>query len=212
MISDEFKAKRFLYVELERAARPLLEQLATESGIAVALIEGRVKAETSFDEKISRSDKEGKYQCLEDVTDICGLRVVLYTAGDCQTIIAAIRENFSVDENNSIVKGKDFEEDRFGYSSTHLIASLLPERVELFEFRKLAKLKMEIQIRTVLQHAWAVLDWRLRYKTEKETPRELRRKLYRVSALLEAADDTFWDLLQRSEGLHSRYGRCDRPR
>ena len=118
---------------------------------------------------------------------------------------AAISNNFDIDYTNSIIKGADCAEDRFGYLSTHLIASLPEVRVNLFEFRHLAGLKMEIQIRTVLQHAWAVLDWKLRYKTENEVPKELRRKLFRISALLEAADDAFSDLQKSANSLRAEY-------
>jgi putative GTP pyrophosphokinase len=205
MIADEFKEKRHLYERLALAVRPLLERLALENKIEVAVIEQRVKEQDSLESKIARPDKAGKYHKLDDITDLCGLRIVLFTNEDCKVMSDAISENFAIDSANSIIKGVDYEEDRFGYLSTHLIAALPRARLNLFEFRQLANLKMEIQIRTVLQHAWAVLDWKLRYKTEREVPRELRRKLFRISALLEAADDAFSDLLYLAKDLRAEY-------
>jgi ppGpp synthetase/RelA/SpoT-type nucleotidyltranferase len=206
MIVDDFEAKRRLYEQLASAVRPLLEQLAAENKISVALVEHRVKERDSLSQKIARPDKADKYNSLEDITDLCGLRIVLYTNEDCEVMTKAIREHFDIDDDNSVIKGADYEEDRFGYLSTHLIALLPQARTNLFEFRHLAKLKMEIQIRTVLQHAWAVLDWKLRYKSESEVPKEFRRKLYRISALLEAADDAFSELQQSVESLRTEYG------
>jgi ppGpp synthetase/RelA/SpoT-type nucleotidyltranferase len=205
MISDDFESKKPLYERLAKAVRPLLEQLATENKIAVALVEHRVKEQDSLEQKIGRPDKSGKYNKLEDITDLCGLRIVLFTNEDCELMATAIRNNFDIDDANSIIKGSDFEEDRFGYLSTHLVASLPQTRTKLFEFRHLANLKMEIQIRTVLQHAWAVLDWKLRYKSEIEVPKEFRRRLFRISALLEAADDAFSDLQCSVKNLRDEY-------
>lgn len=205
MIPDDFKEKRHLYEKLAEAVHRLLEQLAEDNHISIALVEHRVKQQDSLEKKNARPDKLDKYKHLEDVTDLCGLRVVLFTNEDCEAMTAAIRKNFKIDEPNSNVKGSNYEEDRFGYLSTHLVASLPETRTDLFEFRNLAKLKMEIQVRTVLQHAWAVLDWKLRYKSEREVPKELRRKLFRISALLEAADDAFSDLLHLVENLRAEY-------
>lgn len=205
MIAEEFKRRRYLYEQLVRAVRPLLQRLAADHGVEVALIEDRVKEQDSLEHKIGRPDKAGKYEKLDDITDLCGLRIVLFTNEDCVVMSEAISQNFTIDLENSVVKSDSYSDDRFGYLSTHLIASLPQNRVALFEFRHLADLKMEIQIRTVLQHAWAVLDWKLRYKTEKEVPRELRRKLFRISALLEAADEAFSDLQLSAVNLRSEY-------
>jgi putative GTP pyrophosphokinase len=65
----------------------------------------------------------------------------------------------------------------------------------------LVNLKAEIQVRTVLQHAWAAVSHKLQYKVNSEVPIELQRKLFRISALLELADDEFLGLKQNQENL-----------
>ncbi|WP_236037383.1 GTP pyrophosphokinase [Belnapia arida] len=202
---DDFRAARSRYEKLEQALKPLLTNLALHNNISLLPIESRVKEIESFSEKIARPDKVGKYNCVEDITDLCGLRIVTYSIADCHKMICAIRSNFIVDENNSVDKSITHDVDRFGYQSIHLVVSISEERSKLFEFQNLSRLKAEIQVRTVLQHAWASLDWKLRYKSEIEAPIEIRRKLYRVSALLEAADDTFSDLLRITSDLRKNY-------
>ena len=60
-------------------------------------------------------------------------------------------------------------------------------------------------MRTVLQHALAAIDHKLRYKAAYEVPRNLRRQLFRLSALLELADLDFSDPKLRSEKLSDQY-------
>jgi hypothetical protein len=62
-------------------------------------------------------------------------------------------------------------------------------------------LKAEIQIRTVLQHAWAAISHKLQYKREDDVPAPLRRKLFRLSALFELADDEFISLREASSSV-----------
>src|SRR5262249_29178365 len=121
-IASDFAAKRQLYEQLAKAVRPLLEQLAAENNIPVALVEHRVKEQESLERKVIRPDKAGKYKDLVDITDLCGLRIVLYTNEDCEAMTKAVRDNFDIDDVNSIIKGANYEDDRFGYLSTHLIA------------------------------------------------------------------------------------------
>lgn len=53
------------------------------------------------------------------------------------------------------------------------------------------KLICEIQVRTVLQDAWAIIDHHLIYKQESDVPKILRRKLNSLAGLIETADDQF---------------------
>lgn len=81
--------------------------------------------------------------------------------------------------------------DRFGYLSLHFIARLSDGRVELVEYRRFKGLRFEIQIRSILQHAWAEIEHDLGYKSASGVPAEVRRRFARVSGLLELADSEF---------------------
>lgn len=202
---EEFDSKRATYERLQAALEALLTRAAADIGVTIFRIEGRVKSRDSIQEKLSRPEKAGKYETLADMTDLCGIRLVAFDSDACTKLIAAVRQHFSVDEINSVDKSGELEDDRFGYTSTHLVVSLPPARAEFFEYRDLVGLTAEIQIRTVLQHAWAVLDHNLRYKSKIEAPKELRRKLFRISAMLEAADEAFLDINKMSEQIRAEY-------
>jgi hypothetical protein len=86
-----------------------------------------------------------------------------------------------------------------------LLVSHHKEREKLAEHTAFSGLKAELQIRTVLQHAWAVLDRKLRYNNEEDIPRQVRRKLFRISALLEIADENFSEIDKIVSDLREQY-------
>lgn len=172
----------------------LCKTILQADGIEIAALESRTKTTESFRDKICRPEKIGKYKNLDDVTDLSGVRLILFLKADCDRAVKLLSDSFLMDVENSSNKADFIDPDRFGYLSSHLILSYNKDRSKLIEFAPFKDLKAEIQIRTVLQHAWSAIDWRLRYKSEVEVPKPLRRKLYRISALLEIADDEFASL------------------
>ena len=83
------------------------------------------------------------------------------------------------------------EADQFGYRSTHFIVKIKSEWLKAPNYRNLENLKAEIQIRTVLMHAWAEIEHKLAYKKKSHIPDIFRRKFSRLSAKLEEADKQF---------------------
>lgn len=57
-------------------------------------------------------------------------------------------------------------------------------------------MKCEIQIRSVLQHAWAEIEHDIGYKSEITIPKEMRRSFSRIAGLLEIADKEFDSIRQ----------------
>jgi len=82
----------------------------------------------------------------------------------------------------------------FGYRSNHLIIKIKKDWTKTPNYRGLENLKVELQIRTILMHAWAEIEHKLAYKKAEHIPRELRRKFSRVSAILEEADEQFQEI------------------
>lgn len=87
----------------------------------------------------------------------------------------------------------------------------------LAEWRQYAGIPAEIQVRTALQHAWAAVQHKLDYKSSIEAPLELRRRLFRLSALFELADEQFSELRDARARIEADYtadvrkGRLDLP-
>lgn len=204
-LSDQFRDKRKLYIDFTKSLGQLLKDLLGSVSIDVMPLETRTKTHSSFNDKVAREDKLGKYHCLEDITDLCGIRIITYLREEQTRISTLILDNFDVDAANSIDKEEDLPDDRFGYRSIHFVVTLKEDRTKLPEFARFKGLKAEIQVGTVLQHAWAAIDWKFRYKSEEEAPKELRRRLFRISALLEAADDDFSFLSEKLVQVRKEY-------
>ena len=63
---------------------------------------------------------------------------------------------------------------------------------EIGEADKFKNIKIELQIRTVIQDAWSMLDHKIKYKNS--IPQNLKRRINRLSALFEIADDEFLNI------------------
>lgn len=192
------------YVQFATSMADLLVALLKAKNIDYVGISSRAKDIDSFAEKIGRDGKDYA-DPMRDVTDLCGVRVVSYDESDVALIGDAIRENFVVSDRRSVDKARELDPDKFGYLSVHFVVSLTEQRASLPEYQPFQGMWFELQVRTALQHAWAALDHKLRYKATTDVPRELRRRLYRISALLELADAEFRRLGADASGIRSQY-------
>jgi ppGpp synthetase/RelA/SpoT-type nucleotidyltranferase len=141
-------------------------------------------------EKVRREGKE--YKKFSDVTDLSGVRIICYYKDDVDKVAEIIKENFLVHHELSIDKREILDPDRFGYLSLHYVVELPQERVKLKEYARFKNLLCEVQIRTILQHAWAEIEHDLGYKSHIEVPRDIHRRFCRLAGLLELGDDEFY--------------------
>lgn len=188
-IMSEYHKKYDVYCDFCHCVERLIGVSLAQKGIVVHSITSRIKEAKSLEKKIEK--KRDKYSSLEDLTDIAGIRIITYFEDDADIISKIIKEEFSIDEDNSIDKRAILDPDRFGYLSVHYVIALRSGRVALPEYRKYAGCKVEIQIRSILQHAWAEIEHDLGYKSKVAIPREIRRNFSRLAGLLEIADQEF---------------------
>ena len=107
---------------------------------------------------------------------------------DREKIEEIIEEEFSIIER--IDKLSSENESTFGYGALHYLVKI-KESHRGPRYDDLKDLICEIQVRTILQDAWAIVDHHLSYKQESDIPKSLRRKLNALSGSFEIADDQF---------------------
>ena len=174
-ILEEYREHLPEFQKVAEDVHASLKKVFEEAGLIVASIEHRVKTEKSLTGKLEL--KGSKYATLADITDIVGLRVITFYSDDVDKVASAVDRLYKVDWENSVDKRKAHEIDSFGYMSLHYICSL-----DNFPYR------IEIQMRTVLQHAWANMNHDTGYKSGVEIPREYLRNLNRLAGM---ADEQF---------------------
>lgn len=213
------------YQALGRALEHALRASVKALGYSDAIVQTRAKTIPSFAEKCIR--KRQKYrQPAFQLTDLCGGRVILTSKKAVAAVCEEIRRTFDIDEANSEDTVSRLGDTQFGYRSVHFVVSLRPGvdsygsdlPPELFEHRSAEQAreqglpigpvyKAEIQVRTLLQHAWATLLHDRMYKHEREsTPAELIRESGRIAASLENADHALLALTERFDSFTSCYG------
>ncbi len=186
--------------EFARRIELLILQLIKKHSIPHHTTESRAKSIESFAEKIQRPGKSYTNP-LDELPDLAGARVILYYQEDVDEVTKILRNEFEVDDARSIDKSSELDADQFGYLSVHLVVSLNDARAKLPEWDAFVGLVCEIQVRTVLQHAWAAISHHLQYKRESDVPSKFRRRLMRLAGLFELADDEFTSLKAQQESL-----------
>lgn len=186
IILEDYRKEKEQYAELGRVVQPMLEAICAKAGVAPFGIEHRIKTEKSLAEKLER--RSGWFSTLEDVYDVLGLRIICLFSDEIDKIGNLVEQSFVIDKNRSYDRRAQIQADSFGYLSLHYICSLPPDADYPEE---LCGKKFEVQIRTLLQHAWAVTEHDLGYKTEFGVPRSVIREFSRIAGLLELADDEF---------------------
>jgi putative GTP pyrophosphokinase len=172
------------------------------------LVKGRLKNFTSFHKKYVNTLKAriGGTESfdLPVITDLIGLRVVCPFLEDMREAERIIKNDYDVVEIEHKGLGYSFKE--FGYESTHFLINI-PESIR--EARGDCGCRVvEIQVRTILQDAWAEVEHELVYKAE-FTPfgEPMKRKLAAINASLSLADTIFQEIREYQRQLNGEMGK-----
>jgi ppGpp synthetase/RelA/SpoT-type nucleotidyltranferase len=187
--------KHGFYEDLAAVVRRIIEESLKRRGINVHSVQGRAKDPASLGKKAAEPSDEDptkpKYvRPLEQITDLAAVRVITYFPSTLDEIDALMAEEFRVVERSD--KGAELiEEDRFGYKSIHYLVKLVTHRAALPEYAPYADSTIEVQVRTIMQHAWAEIEHDIQYKSAEVIPVEIRRRFMALAGLLEIADREF---------------------
>ena len=228
-VAEKYRALRGDYEVMGRILTAVLRRMTAARGIS-AIVDARAKAIDSLIGKILRKPYSDP---LEQLTDLCGARVVTDALSHVQPVCDYIRRHFAIDEANCVDKLATLGDEKFGYLSVHLIVSFRPgefgelvkEMAEqerdreafLAAARRVGALapaegdvprtySAEVQVRTVLQHAWAAIGHDRIYKSTFEVPEPLKRRANRLSAVLEEADEDLDRTIADIDAYRAYYG------
>ncbi|MCG7267145.1 GTP pyrophosphokinase family protein [Corynebacterium sp. ACRQJ] len=161
-----------------------------DAGLTFDRVSVRIKDRTSFARKLA-NEAYPDYGSFTDAHDVIGVRVITFHSSEIPQLKDALSGLFTV--VRVIDKAAETaREGRFGYASQHLIVSA---KDEPWAAEDGASPKyIEIQLRTVLQHAWAEFEHDVRYKNQQHpetSSPEVQRAFTLAAGLIELADEQF---------------------
>jgi putative GTP pyrophosphokinase len=189
-LREQYEQRMEALVLITRELRASIEQ-AMEVLSSPPTIKTRLKDFDSFFEKYIRILNHGSGDERPRITDLIGIRVVCPFLGDIDIVGSILHKLFKVVEVEK--KGSNHSFKEFGYESTHILAAIPDQFIE--RYGDCGCDVAEIQIRTILQDAWAEVEHELVYKAE-FTPfdQPMKRKLAAINANLSLADIIFQEI------------------
>jgi ppGpp synthetase/RelA/SpoT-type nucleotidyltranferase len=197
----EYNERKPLYDSLVSEIRFHLEKCLKRDGVEVYSIKSRVKGFDSFYEKIKRMEIGSDF--FNRVEDLAAVRVICRYLSDLESIKAIMISEFRVLKADTF---RTRSAEHFGYMSDHYTVSL-PKEYSGPRYDEVKNLKCEVQVRTILMHAWANVSHHLDYKKKTDIPSEFRKDFNAISGTLYMADTHFEILRQKTEKSKSKLKR-----
>ena len=187
--------------EAAEQATALVTSVLDDAGINYLTITGRAKSVASFAAKAARvvDGQPAFADPAHDITDVIGVRVITYVHSDVEAVAELLTGEAVVLDDRDMGR-ETASEGRFGYASRHLLVGLHPD--DAAAYPDLVGQHVQVQIRTVLQHAWAEFEHDIRYKGSipEEQRAEFDRRFTLAAGLLELADREFSTIRDRLRG------------
>jgi putative GTP pyrophosphokinase len=211
--TEEGEFRRFyddnihLLVDAKNSYITLITALIKGPGdLSVSKIEGRVKDKDECVKKFKRKyllrlEEAGTAYSIKDhISDTIGLRIVCLYEDEIDKVRKCLENHFQVIDVTDKITQIENTEDSFGYKGLHLDLQLNEDRKKLPEYSSYGEFRFEVQIRTIIQDAWSVLDHKIKYK--KVIPNSLKRRINTLAALFELADREFREI---RDATHQEY-------
>lgn len=184
---EKYEADYPSFKDAANEARQQVVDALSGRVLNVQLVEARAKAPESVAEKIER---KGYASPSRHFDDLIGVRVITLFEHSIDDAVGRLRSRFDVDEKRSANKTKDLKLRQVGYRSSHLIVRVRKSG-DGPAAKVLKRSRVEIQVRSVISHAWAEIEHSLRYKVGDGIPESLARRFDALAGTLELVDREF---------------------
>ncbi|MGW2831180.1 GTP pyrophosphokinase [Streptomyces sp. NPDC001286] len=157
------------YSQAARLVAKTLEKELHSNGVR-CIVSYRAKAVDRLEAKCRQRAPSKQYQdasdIFADIVDLAGVRVALYFPGEQEQVEGLITQLFNQLEDRKVFPEDDEAErdQRFaGYSAVHFRVQLKEQNLGELD-KRYAKARIEIQVASVLMHAWSEVQHDLAYK------------------------------------------------
>ncbi|WP_338786288.1 hypothetical protein [Metabacillus sp. FJAT-53654] len=189
-LEDWYVTEKPLFDSLSKKVGSLIEDILEKNNVEYHSITFRAKDVESL---ITKAKSKKYKNPKEQIQDFAGIRIITFVKSDVTKVCNLIKPEFIIDEKNSSDKGEELGDDKVGYRSVHYIAKFNEARTSLFEYSHFKDKCFEIQIRTILEHAWADISHDRTYKFNNSLPEknDIKRRFALAAASLEMVDREF---------------------
>jgi ppGpp synthetase/RelA/SpoT-type nucleotidyltranferase len=194
MAAERYRDRKAVYREFAGEVAGAIERALAAAEVPYYQVQHRAKSASSLAAKASRllDAGDGRIELrypdpLRSITDLAGARVITYFKDDLAAVRTAVQREFGMAERWHLTQ----KEDGGGYESWHCLVRLPERRLRLIEHARFADLVCEVQLRTLLQHAWAQIEHGARYKTGLPLSPDVDRLFAQSKHMLDAADHHF---------------------
>jgi putative GTP pyrophosphokinase len=186
----EYYLRRPAYQSVLQELEPKVRACIERAGVH-PVMKSRIKEFDSFFRKSLRLMEKAGTGTRVRINDLAGMRVICPFMEDVKRVEEALKAEFAVEEIER--KGAEHSFKEFGYESLHILIQVPDDVKARHPDSDLAI--CEVQVRTILQEAWAEVEHELVYKARfdpKDDP--MRRKLAAINAILSLSDLLFQDI------------------
>jgi ppGpp synthetase/RelA/SpoT-type nucleotidyltranferase len=206
----QYIEQKELYEEYSEVSATLIKTFLINSHIPVYAIERRTKGIDNLREKISRKRVQGRvYKEISDITDLSGVRIIVFFEDDIRRVNDILKGEFQFRRKDLGADTQERKKLLRGYVSVHSLITLKTSRARLSEYTRFKGLVCEVQVMSVLQHAWAEIEHGIGYKPkirESELERSEIRALFKKNAdLVRRVDKNFVDIRKKHAALLADY-------
>lgn len=168
---EDYRGKISHFEHLAQTCAYQCESALKKRGLR-ALVTSRAKRLDSLASKVENRAQEKNYQSIEeiyaDIIDLAGVRIALFFPGDREEVDRFIHNHFNVDNVKDFPEALShpgaYQKRFLGYVGRHYRLYLKPETLA-DEEQHLANDVIEVQVGSVLMHAWAEVEHDLVYKS-----------------------------------------------
>ncbi|MCI8660315.1 MAG: RelA/SpoT domain-containing protein [Lachnospiraceae bacterium] len=168
---ENYKKKMPFYEAAGRLAAAQLEAVLQSAGIR-AMVTSRAKNPDRLKTKVIRRNtkRQTPYKNMkeiyDDIADLCGIRVSLYFPGDRNKTGDLISDQFAIESIRHFPEQSSpptYNRRFSGYWATHYRATLKEDTLTQAQ-KRYSSARLEIQVASLLMHAWSEVEHDLIYK------------------------------------------------
>jgi ppGpp synthetase/RelA/SpoT-type nucleotidyltranferase len=170
MTFEEYETEKItLYREFCEIVRWILEQAIAAAGLPrPQSLQCRPKDPKRLKQRLEELGALGNNNIENLRRDLAGARIIFYTNTDVDRFHSSqlIRENFAIEKDGIKLHHPTKENEENQYRGDHYTVRLKEDRTKLPEYMKFDGLRCEVQVQTVLNHAWSETSHDIIYKSE----------------------------------------------